>query len=229
MGLTTNVVMGIILPYMVSLVGLVMFVAPLVIALLWGRVFCTSGCPLGAIQHLIYKKKKSYKLPIKISRYLKIMPILILFATVYFSITGTIYLGCELDPYKPIFFTGKAWFEQGIALLTGFPMEHKLLLSFGILGWIYLFITLALGYWVERPFCRLLCPYSAILGLFSLVSLKPRTIDKAKCTSCNLCVKACPTQAITISKKEEIQKVSNYDCIQCNRCSDRCKQDAIGL
>ena len=229
MGLTTNVVMGIILPYMVSLVGLVMFVVPLVVALLWGRVFCTAGCPLGAIQHLFYKKKKSYKLPVKINRYLKIVPVLVLIATVYFSITGTIYLGCELDPYKPVFFTGKAWVEQIIALLIGFPMEHKLLLSFGIVGWTYLLVTLAAGYWIERPFCRLLCPYSALLGLFSLLSWKPRTIDKARCTSCSLCVRECPTQAITISKKQEVQKVSNYDCIQCNRCSDRCREGAIGV
>jgi polyferredoxin len=227
MGLTTNIVMGIILPYMIGLVGLVMFVAPLVIALIWGRVFCTAGCPLGAIQHLFYRKKKSYKLPVKVNRYLKIAPILVLIATVYFGISGTLYLGCELDPYKPVFFTGKAWFEQGIAWLIGFPMEPKLLLSFSFFGWGYLLVTLLAGYWVERPFCRLLCPYSAILGLFSMVAWKPRRIDKTRCTSCSLCVKSCPTQAITISKKEEIQKVSSYDCIQCNRCSDRCREGAI--
>ncbi|MFH0761025.1 MAG: 4Fe-4S binding protein [Bacteroidota bacterium] len=227
MGLTTNMVMGIILPYMISLVGLMMFMAPLVIALLWGRVFCTAGCPLGAIQHLVYKKKKTYKVPAKINRFVKVVPILVLLATVYFGITGTLYPGCELDPYKPVFFTGKAWFEQGIAAIIGFSMEPKLLLSFSIFGWIYLVVTLLIGYWIERPFCRLLCPYSALLGLFSMVSWQPRRIDKAKCTSCSLCVKSCPTQAITISKNQDIQKVSSYDCIQCNRCSDRCKEGAI--
>lgn len=227
MGLTTNLVMGIILPYSISLVGLVLFVAPLVIALLRGRVFCTAGCPLGAIQHLVYKKKNSVKLPYQVNRFVKWIPVLVLIATIYFGITGTLYLGCELDPYKPLFFTGKAWFEQGIAAVAGIPMEPKLLLGFGLFGWIYLLVTLVLGYWIERPFCRLLCPYSVLLGLFSLLSWKPRTIDIAKCTSCSLCVKACPTQAIRIDKKENIQAVSNYDCIQCNRCSDRCKQGAI--
>ena len=187
MGLTSNVVMGIFLPFMVSLVGLAMFIGPLIIALIMGRVFCTAGCPLGAIQHLFYKKKKSYKLPPKVNKYLKIAPIPVLLATIYFGIKGTIYLGCELDPYKPVFFTGKAWFEQGVAAIMGIPMEPKILLGFGLLGWVYLLVSLIVGYWIERPFCRLLCPYSAILGLFSIFAWKRRTIERSGCTYCNLC------------------------------------------
>ncbi len=229
MGLTTNLVMGIINPYMIGLVGLVMFLAPLLLAVFIGRVFCTAGCPLGSIQHLIYKRKKKVRLPEKVNRYLKIVPILVLAATVFFAIKGTLYIGCELDPYKPIFFTAKAWIEQGVAAIIGHPMEPKFLLSFGYIAWPYLIISLLVGYWIERPFCRLLCPYSALLGVASLVSYRQRKIDRAACTYCNACVKPCPTQAITIDKKQEIQKVSNYDCIQCNRCSDRCKFGAIGL
>jgi polyferredoxin len=227
MGLTTNAVMSILDPYQISMVGLVMFIAPLIIALVAGRVFCTSGCPLGAIQHLIYKKKKDYKIPVKYNRYIKIVPILVLLLTVFFAVKGTLYIGCELDPYKPVFFTGKIWFEQGVAYLIGHPMESMFLLSFGIFGWLYLIVTLVAGYWIQRPFCRLLCPYSALLGVISLISFKQRTIDEAKCTYCSLCVKKCPTQAIVINKKAEIKTVSNYDCIQCNRCSDSCKYDAI--
>ncbi len=227
MGLTTNVVMGIISPYNVSLVGLVMFLSPLIIALFAGRIFCTSGCPLGAIQHLVYKKKKGYRLPVKINKYIKIVPALVLAATIFFAIRGTLFLGCELDPYKPVFFTGKAWFEQGVAFLLGTPMETRFLFSFGIFAWVYLAVILALGYWVQRPFCRLLCPYSAILGVVSLLAFKRRTINDIKCTYCSACVKKCPTQAIVINKKEQIKTVSNYDCIQCNRCSDSCKFGAV--
>lgn len=227
MGLTTNAIMSLVDPYQVSLVGLILFISPLLIALIAGRVFCTSGCPLGAIQHLVYKKKKDYKIPAKINRYLKLLPFLVLIATAYFAIKGTVYLGCVIDPYKPIFFTGKIWTEQGIAYLSGNPMESRFLLSFGIIAWLYLIGTLIAGYWIQRPFCRLLCPYSALLGATSLISFRQRKIDKAKCTYCSLCVKKCPTQAITINKQAQIQAVSNYDCVQCNRCTDSCKANAI--
>jgi len=227
MGLTTNAIMSIIDPYQISLVGLVLFISPLIIALMAGRVFCTSGCPLGAIQHLIYKKKKDYKIPVKFNRYIKAVPVLVLLLTIYFAIKGTLYIGCELDPYKPVFFTGKVWFEQGVAHIIGHPMESRFLFSFGIFGWAYLIATLVAGYWIQRPFCKLLCPYSALLGVISLVSFKQRKIDSNTCTYCSLCVKKCPTQAIVINKKAEIKTVSNYDCIQCNRCSDSCKNNAI--
>ncbi len=227
MGLTTNIVMGVFLPFMVSLAGLILFVFPLLAALIGGRVFCTSGCPLGAFQHILPTRKKPYKVPAKINRYIKIAPIIVLSLTIYFGLKGTLYIGCELDPYKPIFFTGKAWFEQGLMAILGNPMEPKILLGFGLVGWIYLIVALVIGYWVERPFCRLLCPYSSVLGLFSIVAWKRRSIDESSCNYCQLCAKNCPTQAITIDKKQGLQKVSNYDCVQCNKCSDRCKTNAL--
>lgn len=227
MGLTTNVIMGVLNPYMISMVGLVIFIAPLITALVAGRVFCTSGCPLGAIQHLINKKKRDIKIPPRIHRFLKAAPVLVLLLTIYTAIRGTMYIGCELDPYKPVFFTGKAWFEQGTAVIIGTPMEARFLFSFGIFGWIYLLATLVAGYWIQRPFCRLLCPYSALLGVISLASFRKRKIDATRCTFCKACVKHCPTQAIAIDKKLGVRSLSNYDCIQCNRCSDSCKFDAV--
>jgi len=226
-GLATNVVMGIINPFMISIVGLVIFIAPILIALISGRVFCTSGCPLGAIQHLFFKKKKDIKIPQSLNHFIKASPVIVLGLTVYFAIRGTLYIGCELDPFKPLFFSGKVWFEQGIAMLIGTPMESRFLLTFGIIPWIYLIVTLAAGYWIQRPFCRLLCPYSAILGVVSLVSFRKRRIDPDKCTQCSLCMKKCPTQAIQINKKDSLSKLSVYNCIQCNRCSEICRTDAI--
>lgn len=226
-GLTTNLVMAILNPYMIGLVGLVMFLAPLLLALFYGRVFCTAGCPLGAIQHILPHKKKTVQLPAAINKYLKILPVAVLGLTIFFAIKGTLYIGCELDPYKPVFFTAKAWTEQGIAAVAGRPMEPRLLLSFGIIGWTYLVVSLVAGYFFERAFCRLLCPYSALLGVISLVSIRKRSIDGESCTYCKACVKPCPTQAITIDRKEQISKISHYDCIQCNRCNDACRFGAI--
>lgn len=226
MGLTTNVVMSIIDPYQVSIIGLILFITPLIIALIAGRVFCTAGCPLGAIQHLVYKRKKDYKIPAKFNRYIRLVPVVVLFATVYFALKGT-YLGCVLDPYKPVFFTGKVWTEQGIAFMKGTPMEPKLLLSFGVLAWLCFIAVLVAGYWIQRPFCRFLCPYSALLGLTSLISFRQRKIDGDKCSHCSVCARKCPTQAININNITNTHTVSVYDCIQCNRCSDSCKLKAI--
>ncbi|PKO99938.1 MAG: hypothetical protein CVU13_00060 [Bacteroidetes bacterium HGW-Bacteroidetes-8] len=226
-GVITNVTIGMITPKLVGLVTLVVFISPLIIALVAGRVFCSSGCPLGAVQHLFYKKRKHFQLPLIINKIVRVIPILILVATVYFAIKSTYFLACQLEPYKALFFTGKTWFEQVAGLVFGNPMEPKFLSAFGIFSWSYLAIVLIIGYWIPRPFCRLLCPYGVLVGVVSVFSLKPRRIDKEKCTLCTACQKICPTQSIVIDRKNKITKLSNYNCVQCNLCSDACKFKAI--
>ncbi|OFX79991.1 MAG: hypothetical protein A2X20_00165 [Bacteroidetes bacterium GWE2_40_15] len=226
-GVITNVTIGMITPKLVGLVTLIIFIAPLIIALFAGRVFCSSGCPLGAVQHIFYKKKKHIQLPPLVNNIVRVVPVLILIATVYFAIKSTYFLACQLEPYKALFFTGKVWFEQIVGLISGNPMEPKFLSAFGIFSWSYLAVILVIGYWIPRPFCRLLCPYGVLVGFVSIFSFKPRRIDAEKCTLCTACQKICPTQSIVIDRKNKVTKLSNYNCVQCNLCSDTCKFKAI--
>ena len=226
-GAISNTTMGIVNPAQVGLASFIIFMIPLLIALIAGRVFCTSGCPLGAVQHMMQKKKKFKKVPVKLNKALKIVPIMMLIATIYYAIQSSCFLICQLEPYKVIFFTGQTWFEQALAFIMGNPLEPVFMLAFGIVTWIYLIFMLALGYWVPRPFCRFLCPYGVLLGVISFFSFKPRHIKEDNCVHCGMCEKACPTQAITIDRKTKYAYLSNYDCIQCNRCNVSCKKDAI--
>ena len=229
-GAITNATMGIVEPALVSMTAFVVFLGPMLIALVGGRVFCSSGCPLGSVQHI--GKAKKYKnwirIPKKVNTALKLAPIIILLLTVYFAANGSAcFFACELDPYKAIFFTGQSWFEQGLAYIMGQPMESKILIAGGLGTWIYMVIMLVLGYWIPRPFCRFICPYSVLLGVMSMFAVKRRTINADNCVYCGLCDKACPVQAITIDRNLKLAKVSNYDCIQCNKCNESCKKDAI--
>ena len=226
-GAISNTTMGVILPYSIGLATLIVFLVPLIIALISGRVFCTSGCPLGAVQHLMHKKKKTIRVPKKLNQILKIAPVIMLIATVYYAFQSTCFLICQLEPYKVIFFTGQIWFEQVLAFIMGNPMEPKFMIAFGVFTWIYLIAILVLGYWVPRPFCRFLCPYGVLLGVVSIFSFKQREINKETCVQCGRCAKICPTQAITVVRVANIATISNYDCIQCNKCNDICNKDSI--
>jgi polyferredoxin len=228
-GLITNATMGIISPKQVGLAAFVVFIVPLLVALFAGRIFCSAGCPLGSVQHLAPEKRKQFKLPLRWNKYLRIIPVLVLILTVVVAVGGKTYIACEIDPYKAIFFTGQAWFEQGLAFIAGRSVEQKILFACGIVTWIYLTAILVLGYWVPRPFCRFICPYGVLLGIVSVFSFRRRQIDNESCNYCRLCEKECPTQAIIIDRKNAVSTISHYDCIQCNRCSDRCKSSAIGM
>ena len=229
-GAITNATMGIVEPALVSMTAFVVFIGPMLIALVGGRVFCSSGCPMGSLQHLgkAKKHKKWIRIPKTINNILKAAPVIILLLTIYFAANGSAcFFACELDPYKAIFFTGQSWFEQALAYIMGQPMESKILLG-GLMGtWIYMSIMLVVGYFIPRPFCRFICPYSVLLGLVSMFAIKRRTIKENNCVYCGLCQKVCPVQAITIDRTSKLAVVSNYDCIQCNKCNESCKKDAI--
>ena len=227
-GAISNATMGIVNPENVGLLTIFLFLAPLIVALIAGRIFCSSGCPLGAVQQLSKKKKKYVKLPAKLNLALKIIPVIILFATIYFAYTKQCFFICKLEPYKAIFFTGQSWTEQLWALITSQPMEVRFLFAGTLITWIYLIGILILGFWVPRPFCRFICPYGVLLGIFSVFSFKRRKI-KDTCVYCGLCEKVCPTQAIKIDRKTKTSYISNYDCVQCNACNNACKKDSIKM
>jgi polyferredoxin len=226
-GSITNITMGILNPQMIGLVTMVIFLSPVIFALVAGRIFCTSGCPIGAVQHLFYSKKRHIRIPSRINTILKIIPVLILAATVYAAIYAKYYLVCELEPYKAIFFLGKTWSGQLLSFITGQSVEAKLLWAMGIFSWIYLVAILIAGFWIPRPFCRFLCPYGVLLGFISMFSFKRRKINNETCIHCGMCQKVCPTQAIVVDRKNKSVSLSNYDCVQCNLCSDSCKKGAI--
>ncbi len=69
---------------------------------------------------------------------------------------------------------------------------------------------------IERKFC----PATVCRDLFTY-----RVIAE-KCTGCGLCVKVCPTGAITGPRKE-VHNLNQSKCIKCRACFEICKFDAI--
>ena len=171
-GSVQNVALALFNPsYAVPLTVLILFVAPLLIALFFGRVFCAAVCPHGALQDLVLVK------PVIVPRWLEqglsVIPYLYLGVGVLFAATGSTFLICRYDPFVPIFrMTGPF-----AMLLTGAA-----------------FVVAAM--FVGRPYCRFLCPYGALLRLASSVSKWTPRITPDQCTQCRLCETACPFGAI---------------------------------
>jgi len=157
--------------YTISIFVLGFFALPIISALFHGRTFCSSVCPLGAIQDVFVVKP--IKLPWQIVRTLRIIPYIYLGLAVLLAWSGSAFIICRLDPFV------------GFFRLSG---DMTMLLIGAAL--------LLIGIFIARPYCRFLCPYGVLLGWASACSRKHLSITPAECIQCRLCEDACPFDAI---------------------------------
>jgi polyferredoxin len=225
-GATTNFCIGLAAPELIGKMVAVLFLLPLICAFFVGRIFCSSACPLGAVQHLL-ARKKGYALSKRFNAVVRLLPVLLLAATVWGALRGGLFIACKLDVYKLLFFTGYAWTDQLVQWLNGTLSEPRILLVGDLFAWLTLAFTLLLGVYLPRPFCRFLCPYGVLLGAASKLGLRRRRIDAATCVNCIRCEQACPVQAICSDPKRRRVIVSDFHCIQCGRCDEACSLDGI--
>jgi len=171
-GSPQNIIFGLFNPgYTVPLVVTAFFVVPLAFALFAGRAFCSGVCPHGALQDLLLVRP--IKVPAWLEHALGVIPFLFLGFGLAFAATGTGFPICRYDPIVPIF------------RLNG----PSLLITFAV-------VTLIIGLFVGRPYCRFFCPYGALLKLASLASKWRVRVTPDICTQCQLCENSCPFGAM---------------------------------
>ncbi|MDR0232435.1 MAG: 4Fe-4S binding protein [Dysgonamonadaceae bacterium] len=167
--------------YTIPLFVLLMFILPIIFTLFFGRVFCAGVCPFGALQELV--NIKNYKLSKTVTTILSIFPWIYLGFAVLFAVTNSRFIICRFDPFVGIFRLGG---------------ELPLIL-FGV-------VLLIISVFTGRPFCRFICPYGAILSLFSRVSFSRVKITKKGCINCQLCHNACPVDAIRAPYENKVKE-----------------------
>jgi NosR/NirI family nitrous oxide reductase transcriptional regulator len=171
-GAIQNVALAIADPdYAIPTVVLAFFMVPLVSTLFFGRTFCAAVCPLGAIQELV--ALWPIRVPKWLDHALGLLAYIYLGLAVAMAATGTAFLICRYDPFVAFF------------RLSG---DTNMLIFGGCF--------LLLGVFVCRPYCRYVCPYGALLGLLSKVSMWHVKIPPTDCINCRLCEDSCPYGAI---------------------------------
>ena len=192
--------------------GILFFAAGLL-----GRWFCGWLCPFGFFQDILGRISKiKAKIPFSLTR-LKYVVLVLLFLLPLLWVDEAGFA----SPYFCKFLCPQGTLTAGIPLLLADPGLRHLI---GAMFWFKLAslgIILGASVFVNRPFCRILCPLGAFLGLFNKYALFRLSCHEEGCTSCKKCLNVCP---VNLKIPEEI---NSPECIRCMACVKECPKTLI--
>jgi polyferredoxin len=129
------------------------FLLPIIFALLFGRIFCWWVCPFGAFQEFLHRfiyrgKIKTRSCPILIFKKAVYLKYLILLAIILAVIFFRKPILCGLEPFGALF----GHFVTPISVTA-------------------LILLVIASIFIFRPWCKYFCPYGAILSLLSKIRI----------------------------------------------------------
>ena len=185
--------------------GLFLLIAFLAISWLLRKSFCSWLCPVGTISEFLWRVgrqtfKKNWRLPRALDILLRSLKYLLLGLFGY-AIAGMSVAGIRA------FLDGPYGVIADVKLLNFFRY-----LSFG--GAITLGALVALSVFIQNFWCRYLCPYGALVGLFGLASPLRIRRSATLCIDCGKCARECPS-GLPVDQLVSIRSAECTGCLEC--------------
>lgn len=190
----------------------------------FGRVYCSSVCPVGTLSDLFMKCRRFF--PKLRRRTFSYRPrsrwsVHIVWIYILCLLIGILGVPFLVEPWNIMRnvasvvnpdAVSSTWLTIGASALTG---------MIGGIAAILLIAVLAVLY--GRRFCTDYCPLGVMMGYLSAYSLYHLEIDRDKCVSCGLCEEICRSQCVKIVSRY----IDDSRCVRCFDCVSRCPDDAI--
>lgn len=174
----------------------------MLVALLFGAIFCGYLCPFGTFQEWlgklgkkIFPNRYNRIVPPKLDRVLRYLRYFVLILVLLQTARTTQLIFQNVDPYYALF--------------------HFFTSEVAISAYIVLGIIAVSSLFIERPWCKYVCPYGALLGIFNTFRIFKIRRNPDSCINCGKCNTACP-MGIQVSGKKIIR---NHQCISCYQCT----------
>ena len=198
--------------------ALVILLAAVVVSLLLKRAFCSWICPVSTITELFWKSGlkvlgRNFRLPLWLDWLLRpvkyLLLLFFLFSIVLMMNAESVNSFINSDYNK----TADVKLLDFFLHISGTPL-------------VVVATLVLLSLFLRNPFCRFLCPYGALLGIFSRFSPTKVERRESACISCGGCNKACPSHIDVMHQG----RVNSEECIGCLRCVSSCpKPEALQL
>lgn len=225
-----------------GMIGLIVF--HFLLALVFGRIYCSVICPAGVLQDIINrlfcigkKKKKgqrrfAYHKPMNWLRYI------LLAITAIMAVLGFSGLCLLLDPYsnfgriaaslfRPVVMWGNNIAADLLMKMDNYSLFHVTISTVTVYALIAasiaLIVFIVMTVFRGRLFCNTICPVGALLSIFSRYSLFRISFDKGSCTHCGNCEHTCKAEAID----SKSLTVDTSRCVDCFNCVSSCAKGGL--
>lgn len=195
---------------------IVLVVSMLFITAIMGRFFCGFLCSFGTMGDFFWYigtklKLKRPKIGSRADRMMK--------KTKYVLLV-IIFLLCWTLGVTILNGTDNPWTVFGMLTRLDGWTEGGVLLSIGML---LLVLIIAGSLYIERFFCRYLCPLGAVFAIVSKFRLFKIRKPRRDCGSCRACTKRC-SMGISLYKSNIVKSA---ECIDCLNCVEICPRDNV--
>ena len=224
--------------------AMVTFVSWLLITLLFGRVYCSTVCPLGLLQDVVARVPRltaksrarhryAYRRPVSRLQYL------VLTLTLVGMMAGLSFVAQLLDPFtvyvgivKNVGHTAVEAAEAGLSPLghaTGWwsLTAHDRIIACSLSAFavdaVVLVLVAVSAALSGRTLCNSICPVGTTLGFVSRYAVMQVDIDTDKCIHCGKCEDVCKASCIDLHDCT----VDGSRCVDCFDCLAVCPNDAI--
>lgn len=197
---------------MIHPAGLTILIAILVMAVLVRKGFCAYICPVGFLANLLDRAGRKIGLSKVPPRKLDMV------------LTGVKYLGLGFFLYTVFFSMDLNTVQEFLRAPYNMVSDAKMLDFFAkpsATSLMVVGVLVVLSLVLRTAWCRYLCPYGALLGIFSWLSPVAISRDEDSCIECGKCTKGCPG-AIEVEKKLTVR---SPECIGCAECVGNCPVD----
>ena len=195
---------------------IVLVVAMLFITAIMGRFFCGFLGSFGTMGDFFWYigtklKLKRPKIGSRTDRILK---------KTKYVLLAIIFLLCWTFGVTILSGTDNPWTVFGMLTRLDGWTEGGVLLSIGMF---LLLLIIAGSLYIERFFCRYLCPLGAVFAITSKFRLFKIRKPRRDCGSCRACTKRC-SMGISLYKSN---MVKSAECIDCLNCVEICPRDNV--
>jgi len=200
--------------------GSIAIIAGLIICtLLFGRIYCSTICPLGFLQDIIGRKTRNLSLP-------KLRWSIVAACFICFFSGFTVVVGI-LDPFSAYGRIAVHLFKPVYMFINNvLGISYKVeIVMFSIFSLVVAALTVIIIIALKgRTYCNTICPVGTILGFLSKYSLFKIRIN-GDCASCGICEKKCKASCIDAKNKT----IDYSRCVNCFNCINNCNKKGISF